>query len=68
VGAKDSIAMRPLKLILETAEKLADHNAEMPFVAKQTNLALTDQGFTPPGPPVRTVRLCKVVRLEGRKM
>jgi hypothetical protein len=65
---KDSIAMRPLKLILETAEKLADHNAEMPFVAKQTNLALTDQGFTPPGPPVRTVRLCKVVRLEGRKM
>ena len=47
---KDSVAMRPLKLILETAEKLADHNAEMPFVAKQTNLALTDQGFTPPPP------------------
>ena len=56
---KDSVAMRPLKLILETAEKLADHNAEMPFIAKQTNLALTDQGFSPP--PRSPCKDCKIV-------
>ena len=52
----ESIAMRPLKLLMDTAVKLADQHADMPFLAQQLNMAVTAQGIiTPAHPPVGTV-------------
>ena len=50
---KESVAMRPLELLMEAAVRLAEQHALMPFVAQQLNMGATEHSTITPHPPCK---------------
>ena len=56
---KESVAMRPLELLMEAAVRLAEQHALMPFVAQQLNMGASEHSTITPHPPCRNCVSCK---------
>ena len=56
---KESVAMRPLELLMEAAVRLAEQHALMPFVAQQLNMGASEHSTITPHPPCMNCVSCK---------